>query len=45
MTVLHTTDVHLRPDADERFEALEAVLDATDANVLTIGGRRNRRRW
>lgn len=40
-TLVHTADVHLRPDAKERLEALESVLAvATDvgADVLTIGG-------
>src|SRR6056297_76958 len=40
-TVVHTADVHLRADAPERLEALEAVLDVAedrDADVLTIGG-------
>jgi len=37
----HTADVHLRPDAEERLEALEAVLTTAadhDVDVLTIGG-------
>lgn len=41
VSLLHTADVHLRPDADERLAGLEAVLDlATDREVdaLTIGG-------
>lgn len=40
-TILHTADVHLRPDADERFAALEAVLETAEENeadVLTVGG-------
>jgi DNA repair exonuclease SbcCD nuclease subunit len=40
-SIVHTADVHLRPDAEERLAALEAVLEvATDraADVLTIGG-------
>ena len=39
--LVHTADVHLHPDAPERREALEAVLDradATDADAVTIGG-------
>jgi DNA repair exonuclease SbcCD nuclease subunit len=39
--ILHTADVHLRPDADERLAALEAVLaeaEAVEADVVTIGG-------
>lgn len=42
MTVLvHTADVHLRPEADEQLDALEAVMDTAtelDADVVTIGG-------
>ena len=37
----HTADVHLRSDADERLEALEAVLTTAadhDVDVVTIGG-------
>ena len=40
-SLVHTADVHLRPDADERLDALEAVLEATErlgADVLTVGG-------
>ncbi|QLD89031.1 metallophosphoesterase [Natronomonas salina] len=40
-TLVHTADVHLRPDAQERLDALEAVLEAAadlGADVLTIGG-------
>ena len=40
-TLVHTADVHLRPDAEARMEALEAVLEtAADlgADVLTVGG-------
>jgi exonuclease SbcD len=39
--LLHTADVHLRPDADERRDALETVLKratGAEADVLTIGG-------
>ncbi|WP_152415874.1 metallophosphoesterase family protein [Halovivax asiaticus] len=39
--LVHTADVHLRVDAPERLDALEAVLsvaEARDADVLTIGG-------
>ena len=39
--ILHTADIHLTPDADERQEALETVLsqaDATDVDLVTIGG-------
>jgi exonuclease SbcD len=41
VSLLHTADVHLRPDADERLDGLQAVLDlAADREVeaLTIGG-------
>jgi exonuclease SbcD len=40
-SLVHTADVHLRPDTDERLAALEEVLTVTadcDADVLTIGG-------
>lgn len=40
-TVVHTADVHLRPDADARLDALEAVLSVAEeqrADVVTIGG-------
>lgn len=40
-SLVHTADVHLRPESDERFDALEAVLEVTEelgADVLTIGG-------
>jgi DNA repair exonuclease SbcCD nuclease subunit len=40
-SLVHTADVHLRHGADERLDALEAVLDTAeglDADVLTIGG-------
>lgn len=40
-TLVHTADVHLRPDAEERLDALEAVLEVAtglEADVLTIGG-------
>ncbi|MFC3959446.1 metallophosphoesterase family protein [Halovivax cerinus] len=39
--LVHTADVHLRTDAPERLDALEAALDVAaeaDADVLTIGG-------
>lgn len=39
--LVHTADVHLRPDAEERFDALDRVLavaEAETAEVLTIGG-------
>jgi DNA repair exonuclease SbcCD nuclease subunit len=39
--ILHTADVHLDPDADERQAGLEAVLsqaDAKDVDLVTIGG-------
>lgn len=40
-TLVHTADVHLRPDTDERYDALRAVLATAEdyeADVLTIGG-------
>ena len=40
-TIVHTADVHLRPDSPERLEALDAVLtlaEAWEADVVTIGG-------
>lgn len=40
-SLVHTADVHLRPDAQERFDALEAVLTVAaeiDVDILTIGG-------
>ena len=40
-SLVHTADVHLRPDTDERLAALEEVLTIAadrDADVLTIGG-------
>jgi exonuclease SbcD len=40
-SLVHTADVHLRPDTDERLTALEEVLATAtdhDADVLTIGG-------
>ncbi|MDZ5811760.1 DNA repair exonuclease [Halorubrum sp. AD140] len=39
--ILHTADIHLRPDAEERHAALETVLsqaDAADVDLVTIGG-------
>lgn len=39
--IVHTADVHLTPDADERLTALKAILsraDQFDADVVTIGG-------
>lgn len=39
--LVHTADVHLRPDAEERLDALGEVLavaEAEAAEVLTIGG-------
>lgn len=39
--ILHTADVHLTPDADERQAALTSVLseaDASDVDAVTIGG-------
>lgn len=39
--LIHTADVHLRPDTRERYEALQAVIDTAitrDVDVLTIGG-------
>lgn len=39
--ILHTADVHLTPDADEREGALETVLSKADAesiDLVTIGG-------
>lgn len=39
--ILHTADVHLTPDADERQAALERILsqaDANDVDLVTIGG-------
>jgi DNA repair exonuclease SbcCD nuclease subunit len=39
--LLHTADVHLTPEAEERREALEAVLTEADefnADLVTIGG-------
>lgn len=39
--ILHTADVHLDPDAPERRDALEAVLevaDAEDVDLVTLGG-------
>ncbi|AGN02120.1 DNA repair exonuclease [Salinarchaeum sp. Harcht-Bsk1] len=39
--LVHTADVHLHPDAPERRQALEALLDraeSTDADAVTIGG-------
>jgi DNA repair exonuclease SbcCD nuclease subunit len=39
--VLHTADIHLAPDADEREAALDTVLsraDAKDVDLVTIGG-------
>lgn len=39
--ILHTSDIHLTPDAKERHTALETVLsraDAIDADLVTIGG-------
>lgn len=39
--LLHTADIHLTPDADERQAALETVLahaDADDVDLVTIGG-------
>lgn len=41
MRILHTADLHLREDAPETLDALDAVLGATaehDADLLTIGG-------
>jgi len=41
MRVLHTADVHLRNDTDERWEALGTVLDAAGslaADVVAISG-------
>lgn len=40
-SLVHTADVHLRPDTDERLAALDEVLTIAtehDADVLTIGG-------
>jgi DNA repair exonuclease SbcCD nuclease subunit len=40
-SLVHTADVHLRPDTDERLAALEEILTIgadRDADVLTIGG-------
>jgi len=40
-TLVHTADVHLRPETDERWAALQAVFEAAldhDADVVTIGG-------
>jgi DNA repair exonuclease SbcCD nuclease subunit len=39
--ILHTADVHLTPDADERQAALETILsqaDASNVDAVTIGG-------
>lgn len=39
--LVHTADVHLRPDAEERLEALAevvAIAESESADVLTIGG-------
>lgn len=39
--VLHTADIHLTPDADERRTALETVLsraDSDNVDLVTIGG-------
>lgn len=39
--ILHTADVHLTPDAEERLAAMESVVsiaDAENVDLLTIGG-------
>lgn len=39
--LLHTADVHLTPDAEERTDGLETVLaraDSEDVDLVTIGG-------
>lgn len=41
MRICHTADLHLREDAPETLDALDAVLDAAraqDADLLTVGG-------
>lgn len=41
MRICHTADLHLREDAPETLDALDAVLDVAerrDADLLTVGG-------
>ena len=41
MRILHTADLHLREDAPETIDALDAVLEAArtrDADLVTVGG-------